>query len=117
MVTKSKNGMSAGACTTGGCGCRCHFCILGLSMGIVWGGLVLIVGLLTAITGWTFPLANLLGMAYLGAKSGLMAVLMGGIWAFIDGFILGALLGVAYRFFEKCGCCYCHYCSSKAKKK
>ena len=73
---------------------------LALAIGIVWGGFALVAGWFS-ILGWGIPFVKTRGGMYVGHSSSFWGGVIGGIWAFIDGFIGGFVIAVLYNFFIK----------------
>jgi hypothetical protein len=74
---------------------------LGLSIGIVWGGGMLLLGLMTLFSNWGIDLIILIGSVYIGYNSTLGGILIGTIWGFCDGAIFGLL--IAWLYNKLCG--------------
>jgi len=70
---------------------------LGLALGIVWGGGVLLLGLMAAAWDWGTPAVALLGSLYLGYAPTAAGILTGTLWGLADGFICGALIAWLYN--------------------
>ena len=69
---------------------------LGLSMGLLWGGGVLLATLWVMIRGGGDHLV-LLNKFYLGYGVSLMGAVVGLVWGFVDGFIGGWVLAWLYN--------------------
>lgn len=74
---------------------------LGLSAGILWGlGMLLLSGS-SMLWGYGTEWVDMMGTLYIGAGSGsIVAVIIGGAWAFVDGFICAWLLAWLYNRFS-----------------
>lgn len=70
---------------------------LGLTLGIVWGSGVLILGLLSMYMNWGWSLVELIGSVYIGYNSTIVGTLIGTIWGFCDGAICGVLIAWVYN--------------------
>lgn len=70
----------------------------GLTIGIVWAGAVLGLGLMSEILNWGTPMVQGLGSLYLGYKASPGGILIGTIWAFIDGGIGGLVVAAVYNW-------------------
>ena len=70
---------------------------LGLAIGIVWGGGVLLLGLMAAAWDWGTPAVALLGSLYLGYAPTAAGALIGAAWGFADGFIGGVAIAWLYN--------------------
>lgn len=73
---------------------------LALAFAALWGGCMLLVGLLNAV----FPayggeFLRLMSSVYPGSSAGLAGVLVGTIWGILDGAIAGFLFGWLYNRF------------------
>ncbi|MCX6989281.1 MAG: bacteriophage holin [Chlamydiae bacterium] len=73
---------------------------LALAIGIVWGGFALLAGW-CSILGWGIPFVKTMGGMYVAYASSFWGGIIGGIWAFIDGFIGGLLISILYNIFRK----------------
>ncbi len=69
-----------------------------LSCGITWGVYVLFIGWV-ATTGWGSGIVSGLGQFYIGYSASFIGGIIGGIWAFVDGFIGGAIFAWLYNAF------------------
>ncbi|MBI2148037.1 bacteriophage holin [Candidatus Woesearchaeota archaeon] len=76
---------------------------LGLSLGILTGLYMLLLGLLAAFTGRGVSLVGFIGTFYWGYEPTLLGSLAGAAWGFLDGFIGGALVALLYNFFTRKG--------------
>lgn len=72
---------------------------LGKAMGLLWAGAVLVLGL-TARQGWGEEWQDLLSDVYLGYDSTNQGLVIGTIWAFVDGFVGAYLLAWLYNLFQ-----------------
>lgn len=70
-----------------------------LGLGITWGLGVFGLGVIAAATGGSFGIAfiNALGSIYLGYGPTYVGAIIGGVLAFIDGAIAGAVFGYIYE--------------------
>lgn len=75
----------------------------GFAIGILWAATVLIMSVLAAsqIGEWTMPVIEFLSTFYLGLKATLTGALIGGVWAFVDGFIGGIIFAWLYNKISK----------------
>lgn len=69
----------------------------GLTLGIVWAGGVLTLGILDAISGWGGGLVRGIGSLYIGFKPTPSGVVIGMVWAFFDAGIGGWLVAFIYN--------------------
>ncbi len=75
---------------------------MAFAMGIVWALAILITGV-AAMYGWGGMFVEVMSSLYKGYTASVKGALIGGGWAFVDGFICGAVLEFLYN---KCaGCC------------
>lgn len=70
---------------------------LGLTLGIVWGGGIFILGFMSLFLNWGTGIVNLMGSVYLGYHATLGGILIGTIWGFCDGAVCGALIAWLYN--------------------
>ena len=70
----------------------------GLTIGIVWAGGVLCLGLMSDILNWGTPLVQGLGSLYLGYKASPGGIIVGTIWALLDGGIGGFITAAIYNW-------------------
>ncbi len=71
---------------------------VGLAIGFTWGIGVLLLGWISA-AGWGARLVDVLSSLYLGYAPTLLGGLVGGLWAFVDGFLGGLVLAFLYNAF------------------
>jgi hypothetical protein len=69
---------------------------LALAMGVTWGAGVLVLGLLGAV-GWGRAMVDVLGSLYLGFRPTPLGSIIGGVWAFVDGAVGGAIVAWLYN--------------------
>ena len=70
----------------------------GLTLGIVWAGGVLGLGLMSEFLSWGTPLVKGIGTLYLGYKATPGGILVGMIWAFLDAGIGGFIVAAIYNW-------------------
>lgn len=73
---------------------------LGLTLGIIWGSAMLLLGLMTMFSNWGMDFVTLMGSVYLGFKPTLVGTLIGTIWGFCDGAVCGVLIAWVYNKFS-----------------
>lgn len=73
---------------------------LGVAVGVVWVIYIAFLGV-TANFGWGGEWLSLLSQVYIGYSKEAIGILIGCVWAFIDGLIGGALLATFYNLFRK----------------
>ncbi len=69
-----------------------------LAAGFTWGIGVLLLGRVSG-GGWGARLVEVLSSVYLGYASTFLGGLIGGLWAFADGFLAGLVLAFFYNAF------------------
>jgi hypothetical protein len=69
---------------------------LALAMGVTWGAGVLVLGLIGAV-GWGRAMVDVLGSLYLGFRPTPLGSVIGGVWAFVDGAVGGAIVAWLYN--------------------
>lgn len=74
---------------------------LALSLGIVWGVAVLILGLIQMMWGPWPGITNLIAEAYMGFAPTVQGSLIGAVWGFVDAGIGGAVVAWLYNMFAK----------------
>jgi len=74
---------------------------LGLTLGIVWGACMFILGLLNMWLGWGAQFETCMSTIYLGYKPTLLGSIIGGIWGFVDAGIGGLAVGWLYNKFAR----------------
>ncbi len=75
----------------------------GLSLGVVWGMAVFLMGLFAHFFMYGTLFVAALGTLYIGYKATLAGVIIGGVWGFVDAFITGVIIAWLYHWFS--GCC------------
>ncbi|MDI9818984.1 MULTISPECIES: bacteriophage holin [unclassified Legionella] len=83
--------------------CKLSPVALGLSLGILWGISVFIMGLIASYYAYGQPFVEALGALYIGYAPTILGSFIGGLIAFVDAFISGVILAWLYNFFA--GCC------------
>ena len=73
---------------------------LGMSMGVTWGVSVLIMGLLACYFMYGVAFVSAMGAVYIGYDASIAGSFMGGVIAFVDAFIGGAIIGWLYNIFS-----------------
>lgn len=95
--------------------CKLSPTALGLSLGIVWGLSVFLTGLIAFYFSYGKPFVAAMSTMYVGYEPSIAGSLIGGAFAFIDGFIGGALVAWFYNRFS--GCCSCCPTTTHKSKK
>lgn len=86
--------------------CKCQPFALGVAIGATWALGVGLLGLL-AMFGWGTAFVDLFGSVYIGYAASIPGIIIGFIWALIDGFVAGALVGWIYNRVASAESC-CH---------
>ena len=74
---------------------------LGLSLGIMWGISVALMGIICMISGWGCSFVSVMGKFYFGYQATFLGCIIGGIWGFIDMGIGGVIIAWLYNKFAK----------------
>ncbi len=77
---------------------------LGLSMGIIWGAMVFLMGLLAHFFEYGSAFVTSMGIMYIGYEPSIIGSVIGGAMGFIDALIIGLLIAWLYNMFLKCCC-------------
>ena len=78
--------------------CKCNVLGLGFALGIVCALYVFLLGI-SAYFGWGNKLVELISNWYIGYSAGFLGSIIGAIWAFIDGFVIGIIIAWIYNKF------------------
>jgi hypothetical protein len=89
-------------------GCRISPLALGLAFGVLWGISIFMLGLMAHYYAYGKAFVTAVGTVYPLYGPSIKGSFFGGIIAFIDAFITGALIAWLYNLFNccKCACCY-----------
>ncbi|MBS0290652.1 MAG: bacteriophage holin [Proteobacteria bacterium] len=91
--------------------CKCgrlSACALGTSLGVLSGVFILILGLMAHFFQYGSAWVNMASSVYLGFAATPQGIIIGIIWAFVEGFVFGYLLAWIYNFVaKKCPCKHC----------
>ncbi|MFA5162331.1 MAG: bacteriophage holin [Elusimicrobiales bacterium] len=71
-----------------------------LSLGIVWGASIFLLGLINIFCGWGNGIAQAMSTFYIGYKPTFAGSIVGGIWGFADAGIGGLLVAWLYNKFS-----------------
>lgn len=74
---------------------------LGVSLGIVWGVSIFIIGLVAHFFMYGSAFVSAMGIVYVGYGSSIASCINAAAIGFVDAFIIGALIGWLYNLF--CG--------------
>lgn len=69
----------------------------GLALGIAWGGLIFILGILNMLFFWGNFLLRLMSMVYVGYRPTVLGNIFSAIWAFIYASLFGFVLAWLYN--------------------
>ena len=69
---------------------------LGIAIGVLWALYVVFCGI-TAMFGWGVALVDTLSSLYIGYAPSIVGAAIGAIWAFVDGYIAGVVIGWIYN--------------------
>ena len=70
---------------------------LGLSLGIVWGAAMFLLGLMVMFFSWGIAWVELMSSLYIGYKATFLGSIIGGIWGFVDAGIAGVIIAWLYN--------------------
>jgi len=73
----------------------------GLACGIVWGSIMLVLGLCNTFGNWGAGIERAMATLYLGYSSTVVGSVIGGIWGFVDAGVGGAAIAWLYNKFLK----------------
>jgi len=76
----------------------------GLALGITWGGLIFILGILNMLFFWGNFLLRLMSMVYVGYRPTVLGNIFSSIWAFIYASLFGFVLACIYNKIVDEGC-------------
>jgi len=82
--------------------CRISPLAFGLSLGVVWGASVFIMGLLAHFYEYGTAFVTAVGVVYMGYEPSIMGSAIGAIFGFIDALVGGALIAWLYNCFARC---------------
>ena len=94
---------------------KAKFCpvSLGVAIGLVWGIIVLLIGLLAFYFEYGKLFVGSMGQLYIGYEPSIIGSLIGGLIGFLEAFIAGFFIGVFYNCFTRC----CHKHDEKLPRK
>ena len=95
---------------------KLHAVGLGLALGIVSAVFIFITGLF-AIQGYAVEYVNMMGKIYVGYGPTFLGALLGAIWAFINGFVMGVIVAAIYNCIVCSHCQHCMNCKNKMIEK
>lgn len=78
---------------------------MGMALGLLWGLMVLSMGLLAHYYQYGVEFVTSVGTVYVGYEKTILGSFIGAGFAFLDGFISGVLLAWFYNIFARCTKC------------
>lgn len=102
-----------GACEKGGCQ-RLSICGLGIALGVSWAIGMLVMGIFWKL-GYGGAMMSSFSSMYVGLAATPIGILIGMIWAFIDGFIGGVIIAWIYNKVIKLH--HCKVCCTHKEEK
>jgi hypothetical protein len=78
---------------------------MGMALGLVWGLMVLVMGLLAHYLQYGVEFVTSLGTVYIGYEKTIVGSFIGAGFAFLDGFVGGILIALFYNLFARCKSC------------
>lgn len=84
---------------------------LGLSLGILWGISLFLLGLMAYAYSYGNPFIEAISSLYIGYEPSIKGSILGGIIGFVDAFISGFLIAWLYNLF------CCKHCGKKDESK
>jgi hypothetical protein len=73
---------------------------LGVAIGVLWAFSVFCLAIM-AMFGWGVAIVAALASLYIGYSASIAGAVIGAIWAFIDGFVAGAVIAWIYNLVAK----------------
>jgi len=73
---------------------------LGVAVGALWAFYVFFAGIF-AMFGWGVVMVTTLGSFYIGYSASILGAIIGTIWAFMDGFVAGAIIAWIYNWMAR----------------
>jgi hypothetical protein len=75
---------------------KCQPIALGVAIAVLWTFYVVGLGIV-AMFGWGNALVEVLASLYIGYEASIIGVLIGAVWAIVDGFIAGVVIAWVYN--------------------
>lgn len=72
---------------------------LGLAVGVCAAIYVFLLGMAAGLFGWGWIAVEVLSSMFLGYGPTIVGSITGAVWAFVDGFVAGVLIGFFYNVF------------------
>ena len=76
---------------------KLHALKFGIATAICWGTGVLMLGLMVKFMNWGAPFLRILSSIYLGYAESLSGIIVGTLWALVDGFCAGFFVAFVYN--------------------
>ena len=73
----------------------------GLSLGIVWGAAVFVMGIIAIFSSYSLPFVASLSKFYLGYRPTVPGSIIGAVWGFVDAGIGGVVIAWLYNKLQK----------------
>ncbi len=86
--------------------CKLSPLALGLSLGVVWGISMLLMGLMAYYFAYAEGFVVAMGSVYVGYAPSILGSFIGGLIGFVDAFIFGVIIAWLYNFFGRCHACH-----------
>ena len=80
---------------------------LALSVGLVYGGIVSLLGVIAAGFGWAITVADILSTLYIGYGPSVLGIVLGFVWGFSTAFVVVFLIVSLYNRIISCNCKSC----------
>lgn len=84
--------------------CRLKPVALGLAVAVLSALSFLFVVFIALFFGIGFPWLDIIASVYVGFNLSFLGIVIGLVWAIVDGFIAGTVLAGLYNVFSCCGC-------------
>jgi hypothetical protein len=84
---------------------KLHPWALGMSIGLLWGLSILLMGLMAHYLEYGVEFVSSVGTLYIGYEKTILGSFIGGGFGFLDGFIMGVLIAWLYNCFSGCKSC------------
>ena len=72
-----------------------------ISCGVVWGGAMLLLGIINISCSWGAGIEDIMSTLYIGYKPTILGSIIGGIWGFFDAGIGGLIVAWLYNKLAK----------------
>lgn len=89
-------------------GCKLSPSALGLSLGVIWGLSMFLLGLSAYYYSYGKPFVDAMATLYLGFEPSIRGSIIGGVIGFVDAFITGFIIAWLYNRFNCCNCKCCN---------